>query len=61
VSAPADRPAAAQPRFVCPDCGAASSHPDDIANGYCGRCHQPTGDPLWRALLAAAAEITPHR
>jgi ribosomal protein S27AE len=31
-------------RFICPDCGKSSSHPDDIANGYCGNCHAFTGD-----------------
>lgn len=25
--------------FTCPDCGAASPHPDDVANCYCGNCH----------------------
>jgi len=24
--------------FTCPRCNATSFHPDDIANGYCGRC-----------------------
>lgn len=32
-----------QPSFTCPDCGATSHHPDDVANGYCGRCHAFTG------------------
>jgi hypothetical protein len=30
--------------FTCPRCGAVSHHPDDLANGYCGRCHAFTGD-----------------
>lgn len=25
--------------ITCPACGATSYHPDDVANGYCGRCH----------------------
>jgi hypothetical protein len=29
--------------FVCPRCGKASSHPDDIREGYCGACHDWTG------------------
>ena len=29
-------------RFVCPRCGAASSHPVDQAMGYCGACHDFT-------------------
>lgn len=34
-----------QPSFVCPDCGARSHHPQDLLNGYCGRCHAFTGSP----------------
>jgi ribosomal protein S27AE len=30
------------PVFVCPRCGAISAHPTDIAQGYCGRCHDWT-------------------
>jgi plasmid maintenance system antidote protein VapI len=33
------------PTFTCPCCGATSSHPQDIAHGYCSRCHAFTGDP----------------
>ena len=33
-------------RFVCPRCGAASSNPTDIQQGYCGRCHDWTGTTL---------------
>lgn len=29
--------------FVCPRCGAASHNPTDIAEQYCGRCHDWTG------------------
>jgi hypothetical protein len=25
--------------FVCPDCNSESFNPNDIAQGYCGRCH----------------------
>lgn len=32
-------------QFVCPRCGAASSHPEDRRNGYCGACHDFTGIP----------------
>lgn len=32
--------------FTCPRCGATSSHPEDLANRYCGRCHAFTGDPV---------------
>jgi hypothetical protein len=33
------------PSFTCPCCGAVSYNLNDIANGYCGRCHWYTGDP----------------
>lgn len=33
------------PRIVCPRCGMVSYHPDDIAAGYCGKCHDWTGQP----------------
>jgi hypothetical protein len=31
-------------RFICPACDAPSSNPNDLANGYCGRCHRFTAD-----------------
>jgi hypothetical protein len=34
-----------QRAFVCPRCGATSTHPNDIAQGYCGACHDWTGQP----------------
>jgi hypothetical protein len=33
------------PSFVCPACRSASSHPEDVRNGYCGHCHDFTGRP----------------
>lgn len=30
---------------TCPKCGATSSNPDDVSQGYCGRCHDWTSDP----------------
>ena len=36
----------ARPVFRCPDCGAVSPHPDDIAQRYCAACHWWTGDPV---------------
>jgi hypothetical protein len=33
------------PVFVCPCCGQWSAHPEDVREGYCGRCHWQTGDP----------------
>lgn len=32
------------PEFVCPVCGAESWHPMDRRYGYCGRCHDYTGN-----------------
>jgi hypothetical protein len=32
--------------FTCPRCGRTSHHPQDIAEGYCGACHDWTRDPL---------------
>jgi ribosomal protein S27AE len=26
--------------YTCPRCGAVSCHPTDLAERYCGRCHQ---------------------
>jgi hypothetical protein len=34
--------ARAQPSITCPRCGRTSYHPDDIAAGYCGACHDFT-------------------
>ena len=34
-----------EPSFTCPACGAVSYHPGDIREGYCGRCHDWTGEP----------------
>lgn len=28
--------------FVCPVCGSRSHHPTDLAQGYCGACHDYT-------------------
>jgi hypothetical protein len=32
--------------FECPCCNAVSHAPQNIVQGYCGRCHWWTGDPL---------------
>jgi hypothetical protein len=34
------------PAFTCPCCGSVSHHPSDTEQGYCGRCHWWTGDPV---------------
>lgn len=33
-----------QPSIVCPVCGMRSFHPQDIEHGYCGNCHEFTGE-----------------
>lgn len=47
-------------QFECPRCGARSSHPEDIANGYCGRCHAFTGrsEQHWIDTLSCGHEQT---
>lgn len=36
--------AAAQAAFTCPRCSRTSHHPEDLRQGYCGACHDWTGD-----------------
>jgi hypothetical protein len=33
------------PSFTCPRCHRISYHPDDVAAGYCGACHDWTREP----------------
>ena len=33
-----------RPVFTCPRCQAVSANPNDIREGYCGRCHDWTRD-----------------
>lgn len=35
------------PSFTCPECGSVSHNPDDVRNGYCGHCHDWTGEAEW--------------
>jgi RNase P subunit RPR2 len=47
--------------ITCPQCGATSTHPTDIADGYCGRCHEFTTrrpSTLAAQVLAAAIAVT---
>ena len=60
--------------FTCPRCGAVSHHPEDVQEGYCGRCHDSTGGstsrlafeeylvtgqiPPWRARWLEDAAVT---
>jgi len=32
------------PSITCPVCDMTSYHPSDIAEGYCGNCHEFTGE-----------------
>jgi hypothetical protein len=34
------------PSFTCPACGTVSHHPENLARGYCARCHAFTGPRL---------------
>lgn len=36
--------------FTCPRCGAVSHHPKDEEHGYCGRCHDFTGEGILSEL-----------
>lgn len=42
--------------FTCPVCGATSYNPNDVANGYCGACHDFTGTCRYFLLCEKAAE-----
>lgn len=33
-----------RPVFACPKCGRVSHHADDVRTGYCGACHEFTGE-----------------
>jgi len=44
--------------FQCPRCGRVSHHPDDGSNGYCGACHEFTGEGRGRVLITAAGIFT---
>lgn len=41
----AARAAQDAPAFTCPRCGRVSHNPHDLAAGYCGACHDWTGNP----------------
>jgi hypothetical protein len=43
--------------ITCPRCGATSHNPNDVADGYCSRCHWWTSDDnLGTPAVLAAAE-----
>lgn len=44
----------APPSFTCPRCGLTSYLPHDIREGYCGHCHDWTGDPAYCANKPSA-------
>jgi hypothetical protein len=37
--------------ITCPVCGRVSHHPKDIAEGYCGACHDWTTPPMEERLM----------
>lgn len=41
-----------QANIECPRCGSISYHPEDIRQGYCGRCHWWTSDETLGAYPA---------
>ncbi len=45
-----------QASFVCPECRTQSWHPEDVKQGYCGRCHFWTGDAVMYAAWKADRE-----
>lgn len=52
--------AALPPSITCPVCAATSYHPRDIAEGYCGQCHDWTSEA--EAITdGVAARYTPGR
>jgi hypothetical protein len=51
--------------ITCPDCGVTSYHPTDVAEGYCGRCHDWTskgGRPMATMFFDVdlESEVTDH-
>lgn len=48
-----------QPSITCPECGATSYHPTDIAEGYCGRCHGFTSRHPSTLLGPPVAQVPP--
>jgi hypothetical protein len=42
-----------EPSYTCPLCGRTSYNPNDIANQYCGGCHQ-FAEPFWMQDIRAA-------
>ena len=45
--------------YTCLRCGAVSHHPDDLANLYCGMCHQFATDEAAIARLSSITAIPP--
>lgn len=50
-------PGGQQPSITCRVCGMRSFHPDDIREGFCGRCHQWTAVMTDRELAAAIRKL----
>ncbi|GIH29074.1 hypothetical protein Aph01nite_73840 [Acrocarpospora phusangensis] len=45
TSVPRQPPPEQRDSITCPRCGRTSHHPVDVAEGYCGHCHDFTGRP----------------
>jgi ribosomal protein L37E len=51
------------PSVTCPRCGRTSHHPDDVAEGYCGACHDWTSPRtnlsrmIWPQLAAQVRRV----
>lgn len=43
--------------FTCPRCRATSHHPKDEEHGYCGQCHDFTGNPTLHQELTALFQL----
>lgn len=55
--APQLRAAHAGPSLTCPRCYRTSHHPEDVAYGYCGHCHDYTGPGLGALAANDAAQL----
>lgn len=50
-----------EPSITCPRCGSTSYHPEDIRQGYCGRCNWWTSDPTLGQVEEWSAPRGPER
>ena len=45
-----------EPSYTCPLCGRTSYNPNDLANQYCGACHQ-FAEPFWMQDVRIAQRL----